>query len=373
MKVSYVSSCFDSSGYAMAARNHIAALDTIGVDVVVKPISFERSKTDLGETGRLCKKLVGTDDTKIQIIHTTPANMPKLINSNKYNIGYTTWETDKLPSDWVNNLNQLDEIWVPSTYNKKTFKASGVSTGIFCFPHPFKEEHTTQLDAKIIDNITSNNFIFYSIFQWLERKNPVGLIKAYLTEFTSKDNVVLLLKTFRVTPGSSQDANFIKKQIESIRNSLFLSDPPKILLISSLLTASEIDALHNQGDCLVSLNRCEGFGIPLIEAMQFENPVIATNYGGASDFLSAAGAFTVDYMLTPVSGMPWPTYTGDMTWADPDIMHARKLMRYVFTNQQEAKECGVASSKWIKNNLSFDIIGNKMKKRLEKIQSNLNE
>ena len=43
-------------------------------------------------------------------------------------IGYTVWETETLPTDWVNYMNAdfIDEIWCPTEYNKRVFEKSGV-------------------------------------------------------------------------------------------------------------------------------------------------------------------------------------------------------------------------------------------------------
>ncbi len=42
------------------------------------------------------------------------------------NVGRTAWPTDGLPGDWAARCNVLDEIWVPSEFNRETFAAAGV-------------------------------------------------------------------------------------------------------------------------------------------------------------------------------------------------------------------------------------------------------
>ena len=36
-------------------------------------------------------------------------------------IGYCTWETNKLPTKWVEHINLVPEVWVPSLFNKNCF------------------------------------------------------------------------------------------------------------------------------------------------------------------------------------------------------------------------------------------------------------
>lgn len=370
MKVCYIGPIADSSGYSAAARNNIAALHRVGVPISVVPISFEPKKADTGKWGKICESLKGNSaGCNIQIIHATPPNFSKHIDKSKYNIGYVAWETSLLPPNWKDWINQLNEVWVPSTYNVKVFRDSGVNIPVTCIPHTFGplEEEGLNNEAKCIQDIGSDSFLFYNIFQWLERKNPLALLKAYLTEFRADEKVCLLMKTFRLLPGAAQDSDIIKTQVQTLKSRMYLPSYPRVLLVSSLLSMADINAIHKRGDCLISLNRCEGFGIPLIEAMRAGNPVIATNYGGPEDFLEVANQYPVNYQLTPVCGMPWNMYQANQIWADPDIIHARGLMRKVFQNREEAIKRGNIGREWVKENLSHEKIGTLMRERLAQI------
>ena len=368
MKVTYISACLDSSGYAEAARNNIAALDLAGVDLAVKPVTFEGKKANHGKLGNLIKRLSKKPtDGQIQILHLTPQHFPQLVKNDKYNIGYTTWEASLLPSDWVPMINVLNEVWVPSMHNKKCLEDSGVTIPIFCMPHTFCFEDIST-GHTVLENKNSTDFTFYSIFQWLERKNPVGLIRAYLTEFKPSENVVLVLKTFVTNPGSPKETESIKERIRMIKKTLYLKEYPRMLLISNLLSREQMMSLHYEGDCYISLPRCEGFGIPFAEAMQAGNPVIATGYGGPVDFIQhSKTGYLVDYMMTPVANMPWEMYTGYMQWAEPNLMQTREYMRTIFEDQKKAAQMGKRAKKWIETNLSWEALGQKMKTRLEEI------
>ena len=371
MKIAYIAPYRDASGYALAARNNIGALHKVGVPLSVVPISFESKKTDTGKLGKICDALQGsTDGCNIQIIHATPPNIPRLIDRSKYNIGYVAWETSKLPPDWVGLINQLDEVWVPSIYNVHVFQDSGIKIPVIHIPHPMSslEEERVNTDNRYILGIGDEDFVFYSIFQWLERKNPSGLLKAYLTEFEAEEKVCLVMKTFRILPGMAQDEDIIREQVGTFKSKMYLSSYPKILLISNILSNAEMNALHNRGDCLVTLNRAEGFGLTITEAMRAGKPVIATNYGGPVDFLKQAGGYLVPYQLTPVCGMPWEMYQADQLWAEPDVYTARQLMRQVYTNREEAKTRGLKGREWVKQYLSHEAIGQIMKGRLEAIK-----
>jgi len=373
MNITYVSACLDSSGYAEAARNHIAALDHVGVTVNVKAVSFEGYRSDLGRIGTLVQSLIGRNpEGDIQVLHLTPQNYKNLVKEDKYNIGYCAWETDRLPTDWVPMINQLQEVWVPSEHNKVAFEESGITVPVQVMPHPFETDLPEEESSEtVVANVSHEDFVFYSIFQWTERKNPLDLLKAYLTEFKRSDPVALVLKTYLVNPSNPQEANNIRNSIKAIKSKLYLKSYPKILLISSLLSRAQIRALHNEGDCYVALHRCEGFGIPFVEAMLAGNPVLATAYGGQEDFMGTQD--NIDYMMTPTYGMPWPLYTGDMKWAQPDVLDARRKMRRMFENRDYAAATGAAGKNEVIEKLNYDVLGNRMKSRLEEIQKELSK
>jgi len=370
--VRYVSAALDSSGYANAARNYIdALLSTNSVDLSIGLASFEQNKTNHGSIQDKILSLVNYENNhRIQIIHLTPENFPNWINKNKYNIGYTVWETDKLPVNWVHLCNMLDEVWVPSEWNVKIFKNSGVTKPIYCIPHciqiPENQDHVQPLS---IGNDPST-FIFYSVFQWIERKNPIALLKAYLTEFKKEENVCLALKTYRINDTPAEQ-DLIKKDIAAIKKSLHFEEFPLMYFFGNLFTADNMKALHKRGNCFVLPTRAEGFGIPQAEAMSWGKPVISTSFSGQKEFMNVENSYLIDYQLTPCSGMIFGNYDGSMTWSDPNIMHLRKLMRQVFVHQEEARQKGKLAQQTIQDKYSRDIIGKLMLKRLREIQKSL--
>lgn len=371
MKIKYIGSIFDSSGYADAARNNIAALHLVGADLEVQAVSFESFKSNLGKLGSLCKKLSEKKhtDPDIQIIHLTPQHFPRMRHPTAYNIGYSTWETSKLPPNWAEMLNSMDELWVPSQHNVEVFKRSGVTKPIYCFPHTFNTTKEVDSEASsIIQSLADDEFVFYNIFQWLERKNPISLLIAYLTEFTRDDNVALILKTYLMTPGKENEIDIIKAAVSEVKTKLWLDSYPKVLLITSLLSTDQIASLHARGDCMVSLTRCEGYGIPLAEAMLAGNPVITTNYGGPIDFIDhKRTGFLVESKMTPTFGMPWDIYKGDMKWGDPDIIKTSKYMRLLYENRDRSKAMGIAAKKQLRKDLGWNTIGKAMLERLERV------
>ena len=368
--------CFlDPSGYAEANRNYVAALHSVGVDVSCQLVSFDKTRTDYGKAGEICKSLIGKqNNAKIKVIFLTPEHYPIYREKDKYNIGLFVLETDRLPDEWVKACNSsLDEIWTASEWNKEVFINSGIKRPVYVFPHCFNPEEYKNVNNFVIDGLDSNWFKFYSIFQWSERKNPVGLLKAYLTEFTADDPVVLILKTYG-SNFSPQEVLQMKNRIKGVRDDIGnKNSQPKILLLSDSLRRDQILGLHKAGDCFVLINKAEGWGLPHFEACAMGKPVITTNYGACKEFCKPEHSYLVDWQPTPVTGMSWiKWYNSRMSWAEPNIVHTKQLMRSLFQNRQEGLINGSKAKEFISDHFSYLKVGQDIKKRLDLIIHGIN-
>lgn len=340
MKLLYTGPVFDSSGYAQFARNFIIGLDDLGVDIKVNPVSFEIDKSDLGEVGQRILKKCSKDirDRNVHIINLTPEHFHKFTVPGAINIGFTVFETTRIPDLWVQECNKMDAIFVPCSWNVKIFKNSGVTVPIKNVPGGIYFTDTIELLPEL--DALKDKYKFYSIFQWTERKNPIGLLKSYYAAFTGRDDVVLVLKTYGSNT-SPQEQQRIKGIIHQVKADMRLKHYPPILFIGNLLSTAQIRGLHAACDCFVLPHRAEGFGMPHIEAMSFGNPIITTGFSGNMEFCTEQNSYLVNASLTPVCGMPWiPWYEGDMLWGEPDLSQVIDKMRYVVDHREEAKKVG---------------------------------
>lgn len=368
--IKYISPCYDSSGYAKAARGYILALHRLGIPITVSPISFESIKPDLGKDGEIIKSLTNKKiDYNIVIMHCTPEFYSKYKEPDKLNIGYTIWETTKLHPTWAGYINNnVDKVLVGCDWNIDVFKDSGVTVPVAVVPHAIPIDDNVQAKKYDIKVISKDTFVFYDIFQWVERKDPVSLIKSYWYAFREgKADVALVLKAHRgdYTEGEKEA---IRSTINRLKQVTIFDNYAPIYFVSDLLTEDEVRGLHNRCDCYVTLNRGEGFGLSPFQAGSYGKPVIATNFGGVTEYLKSDNSFLVDYTLTPVHGMPWsPWYKADQLWAQANILDAADKIKYVYEHQKEAKEKGKKLQAYIHSNFSDEVIGNKMIKEIEEV------
>lgn len=372
INVRWVAPLLDGSGYAEAGRNYVAALSTVGVNVMAKSVTFENSRSDYGRAGQLSQAAINNVlNYAVNVIFLTPDHFPIYLEPRAYNIGLFDWETDFLPPEWVVACNSMNEIWVPCQWTAQVAKKSGVTRPINVFGHCASPADYTFGPSLGFPEVDPAWYKFYAIFQWTERKNPRGLLHAYLKAFTDKDPVILILKTYRSNYSEGEQQAVIG-EIEKIKKEVGGKSQPKIMALLGMMTKEEMQALHRTGDCFSLIHRSEGWGLPHFEACMMGKPVITTNYSANLEFTRPDNSYLVKYGMTSVRGMDWIRwYTKDMVWAEPDIDHCGAMMKYVYRNRQEAKNKGLLARDYVQKNFSWEAIGGKMKARLSEIMKGL--
>jgi glycosyltransferase involved in cell wall biosynthesis len=287
------------------------------------------------------------------------------------------WETTKIPPNWFPYINFADAIVVPSNQNVKALRDSGVTVPIFKVGHGSDVVRFAP-DNKPVESDDlkglENTFKFLSVFQWQHRKAPDVLLRAFWNEFTSKDDVALIIKTTKGGGSTKQDERSIVNAVVSYRNALGKRDTAPLLLSTSLFSDNDVRGLYALSDAYVMPSRGEGVGLPFIEAMSSGIPCIVTGWGGQADFVNNENGYLLNYELrspkanenmaiaTTFSNL----FTNDMMWAEPDVAHLQKLMRYAYENREEVKAKGVKARKDMES-MTWNEIGNIFKKTIEEV------
>jgi glycosyltransferase involved in cell wall biosynthesis len=333
---------YGTSGYASAARGYLYHYFTNGIPITWEPLYFDNSRlsdNDLYDV--VIKSLINKpiEHHDMVIMHCTPdlwpkfwLDKPKLLHGKIVN-GYCTWETNRLPKEWVRCINgYVNEVWCPSTYNKRSFEESGVIKPVRIVPHiwlpqPLPNPDNVRLVSKI-DGVLKKDgrYTFYTIGEMNARKGIGDTIYAFCKAFKSTDPVRLILKVHYKGYGAENKGR-CEEMIEEELNKYPLH-PPVICLLENM-SPSELLGLHSIGDCYVGLTKAEGFGLTIFDAYNYKKKVIATGYSGHLDFLGRDYEGLVSYKLGPVSGMTSfsANYTEEQMWAYPDLDHAIDLMK----------------------------------------------
>jgi glycosyltransferase involved in cell wall biosynthesis len=370
MNVAYCGPLFDYSGYGEANRHAAAALDAVGIRVIGQPVSYTAESSDFGKIGQTMQRLSENKGKySIKIIHTTPDQYTKYMEDGLYHIGHFFWETDGIPEDFVAGLKLMDEIWTGSDANADAIRRSLPDAIIRVYPQAIETEREWPETPYEINNF--DGFLFYSIFEWTDRKNPQALLEAYWQEFQNNENVGLLIKTY-FRNFDLKNKRMIRDQIAQFKRKSGLDKFPRVFLYMDLMDRSHIMRLHKTGNCYVSPHRGEGWGLPIAEAALAGNPIIATGYGGIAEWMKKAdAAMILDYEMVPLKGMAHSAkwYTPEQRWADPDCEALRANMRLAFEQGPEVDDITARGVKLVQSDFSLSVVGEEMAGRLKRIES----
>jgi len=244
------------------------------------------------------------------------------------------------------NSDVVDYILPSSEFSKKIFIDNGVDERkLKVIPHGVNIDKFNP-NIQPID-VGTKKFKFLTIAQPHARKGLDILVQAFAEEFASTEDVCLVIKTSLVN--EKRHALYevdLKQIIDSIKE--------KFCTSSIKIITEDIDnlaSLYNACDCFVLPTRSECFNLTVLEAIACIKPVITTAYGGHMDYLDENTAYLINYKIVPATQkMQYWHYNPKATIAEPDRVHLRTLMRYVYRHRDEAKnKAQIAYNKIIPN------------------------
>lgn len=371
MNVCYLGPLKDYSGYGEANRHAVAALNAAGVYVIPELVSYSVESSDFGSLGAKIEPLFNHGGRyKIKILHTTPNTFKKHIEAGKYHIAHFFWETDHIPAEFAAGLQLCDEIWTGSEANRAALLSTGVDKPVYIFPQAIETEREWPESYELPD---FDGYLFYSIFEWTDRKNPAGLLEAYWKEFQANEKVGLLIKTY-FNGFSTSSRRMIKHQIDIMKRRLGLSSFPPVFLYLDLMDRRQVMRIHQTGSAYVSAHRGEGWGVPQVEAALNGKPVISTAYGGCHEYFEHGdNALLVPYDMVQLQGMDHSSrwYTPEQKWADPNTAALRGAMRYCYSHPDLAADIGKRAQDLVLKKFNFEVVGRAMTERLAQIERTL--
>ncbi|RLC37215.1 hypothetical protein DRH29_02770 [candidate division Kazan bacterium] len=322
----------DPVGYATVAREFLFALDKLGVNCYLP--QGVQGWTDVKKLDKefikLFKKLSKKPQSNKKSI-TIHFRLPFHHQKKSNEIIMTIFETNRIPHQWVKMCNNyFRETWVPNEFNMKTFRDSGVKK-LYKVPYGVNLD---RYNPNIEELKLENRFKFLSMFDFSYRKNPHGLINAYYKAFNYDDDVVLYVKTWNIPVIQFKD--YIKKVQKGYKNKKRF---PKIIIIPSVISDSNIARLLKTVDIHVMPSYGEGWSMPCIQSMACGTPSIATSWGGQMEFLTNKNSFLIAVKsLIPVKVSHHLWYHSYMQWANPNINHLSYLMRYCYEHPKEVRK-----------------------------------
>lgn len=309
----------------------------------------------------------GLETSDITIIHVQPepfftevyarADLARRV-PRAYRIAYWYWEFDSIPESWCAHAEQVDEVWTATEFiahglrQRLSVPVRTLFPGVKLAPFEIRDRAHFNLDPERF------TFLFtFHMMSVMERKNPLGLIRAFKQAFAADDKVALVLKT------SFGDRHPV--QLQELRDA---AEGAPITIIDQVFSPDEVLSLMNACDTYVSLHRSEGLGLTLAEAMLMGKPVIATGFSGNMDFMNAENSLLVSSERVKL-GKPIPPYDADQEWAEPSVDEAAQYMRRLYEDPAWAREIGARGRRSAERDLSLEAAGRRFADRLAQIRA----
>jgi GT2 family glycosyltransferase len=352
------------TGYAMSCRELLRSLDELGVHTVYRYVYGPKTVFPPVEPE-------SSGDYRLNVIRGRAAPRSPAVavvygqgdvfarNQGKYKIGFTMLEVDGFPAEWVAQANRMQEVWVPSEFNRQGFLECGLRRPIHIMPLGVDVRYFHPGIAAFPN--PAGEYVFLALFEWGERKEPGLLLRAFNDEFSAREPVRLLCKVINRDPGLH-----IKEEIRKL--GLRAGGGRISYLFNLEFPHYQLGTLYRSVDAFVSVSRGEGWNMPLMEAMACGLPTIATGWGAHQEFAHEGITYPLRVAKLVPAVAKCPYYAG-FRWAEPDPEHLRFLLRHVFENRDEARARGLAAAREMAARWTWEAAARRIVERLSAIDA----
>lgn len=251
-------------------------------------------------------------------------------------VGRAAFGTDRIPDGWAERCNAMDEIWVPSEFNRQTFANSGVQIEKLRVMHTGVDTAIFRPGLQRLDIPHTRGFNFLSTGNVAQQYGTDVLLRAYMREFKPDEDVALLLRVLDVrdsaTDPEAEFTFFIEAELGTT-----LEDTPTVILMDTPLSPTDRARLYASANAFVFPSRGEPWGRACLEALASGLPVIATQWSGTSEFLRDTNSYPIAVEeIVPASCQD--EFVAGHCWAEPSVDDLRRQLREVFVNSTEAQK-----------------------------------
>ena len=332
MKVLYIGHYRDGSGWASAAQEYILALDSVGVDVVPRPIKLNNHQ------GPLPAKLLELETKSTRGCEVCIQNvLPHLmVGTHMRDIGLPFLESTINNTPWIQHLKLMDDVWVACSNNRNSLYEAGIKYAkTVPVPADFSRYKTTEPA-----NIPCKGYTFYTIGDLTRRKNFAALVKAFHLAFHPSEPVNLIIKTHKAGVSPQEVAEEMKHMCQTVKTQLklypSLDNYKSELIIANHISPEKLMGLHEECDCYVSTAYGEGWGLPAFDALAMGNQVVYPSISAIGDF--APSNYMYKASRQPCFALPdtFPfLYTGRDTYAETELYELIWIMQKAYSQRDD--------------------------------------
>lgn len=360
-KVLYIGYYKENSDWGKFATNNILALESAGIDVACRPIVFSNNETP-NKLKHLEKKSIV--DCNICIQHVFPEHM---VSSQKFkkNIALLANEFINIDhSTWVEKLDRMDRVWVPSDTAKEYLKNTSLYNKIDVVPFAFDIDVYTKQYEQLQGGIeTADKFRFYTISD-LNNSDLDRVIKCFYSEFSHTDKTVLVIQINDNNPDGLDD------KITTIKSKLGLEKEPhlynKVVIVTRQNASDSYNQIHTFCDCYVSSLRQRSLNGEEFSAMAFGNTPIIAKHTDAVYYMGDKYAVDAIYNVNMSHSQMWPDANNGKDYTlTPCELQTKAMMRKLYNKWTENPVTYKLEKRQqafkIMQNFSTESVGNIMK------------
>lgn len=368
--VVWVGPAYDRGGYGNVTRSYVRGLAKIGFPVRLLPTGSRHAEIDpvvAHELRSLERAPVGSSPALV--VHSTPDLFriaPRLGFVRR--IGCTIFETDGLPPGWSAMCNAMDEIWVPSAFNRETFSAAGVRAEKLAVI-PYGIDISAYRPSPAVRRTSPFTFLYVCDFHW--RKGLDLLLEAFINEFEPGEARLVMRVHGRYADQGVASHEVERVLYETVHGRLERPEGmrPEVTVMTEPLSPAALKRLYESADLYISTDRANGWGLPCQEAMALGIAAAAINWGGGTEFMKEDNSLLIqpESELVPVDprlARSLPHLYGGQRWPRVEVAEVRRVMRWAVANPEALNAIAEAGARHVRQELDLEVVARQVVERL---------
>ncbi len=331
------------------------------------------------------------EENFIEIVIGAPGHLERLKNSKaKYKIGYTMGETYYIADKFIDMCKHCDELFVPT--NSDVFRFGELKGYLKITKMPLwvdTKRYTSSVKKAMITNLPENNFVFMFVGSWNKRKGVHEIIEAFTKEFSSKENVSLvMLSRYAVTPFNDVvrkrhkkdhnkwnilwEYNYVLKKSSLDKK----EDKPHVCILDVPIDESIMPNFMRNANVCIGASRGESTWLPGLEFGSMGITSIQMNWGGHTNYLNELNSYPID--IDGLEKCDNELYYGVSDYYDEhsemaviSIENIQRQMRNAFESKFYTDRKGLKLKKLVRTEYNKEKRLEEVKKRLMEISEEI--
>ncbi len=386
-KILMIAPVLTQSGYGAHSRQVVQYLFNLidqGVDIEldINPIGCGQTQFLINKSdpfvARIYKNCVRRNmsyDVTIQIQMPSPKEWNP--NIAPVNIGITAGiETDICSQPWLHTINRMTHVIVPSNYTSNAFQKASITFNIpLTTPVSVVKEYISDEFYKeaggedpLADIKTKFNLLVFGQLTGLDRdtdrKNLFAAVQTFYAAFHNRTDCGIIVKTNcgRETELDKKVVSLVLSQIKEAVCDMTNGQgkQPEIYCLHGFMNEEELRKIYQSPkvNALFSCTRGEAVGLPLVEATAAGLPVIVTDKGGHTEYLSPNKWIGLPSKLVdvPQKKHDEEIFIAGSKWFEVEPQETIQALQKFEKNQSKPREWAKSERQVIKNKLSKEAI-----------------